>query len=72
MSSPPPPDSYLIDLQARGLLPPAQAATIAAADQARPFSLHYEIRALLYLGITLLAGDWACSFISILTALATE
>ena len=56
MSSPPPPDSYLIDLQARGLLSPAQAATIAAADQARPFSLHYELRALLYLGITLLAG----------------
>ena len=51
-----PSDPYLLDLQARGLLPPAQAATIAAADQARPFSLHYELRALLYLGITLLAG----------------
>ena len=56
MPSPPPPDLYLLDLQARGLLPPAQAATIAAADQARPFSLHYELRALLYLGTTLLAG----------------
>jgi hypothetical protein len=43
-------------LQARGLLPPEQAAAIAAADEARPFSLHYELRALLYLGITLLAG----------------
>ncbi|WP_310394516.1 DUF2157 domain-containing protein [Hymenobacter sp.] len=51
-----PPDHYLADLQARGLLPPAQAAAIAAADRARPFSLHYELRALLYLGITLLAG----------------
>ena len=51
-----PSDPYLLDLQARGLLPPAQAATIAATDQARPFSLHYELRALLYLGITLLAG----------------
>ena len=30
---------------------------IAAADRARPFSLHYELRALLYLGITLLAGE---------------
>ena len=50
-----PPDPYLADLQARGLLLPAQAATIAATDQARPFSLHYELRALLYLGITLLA-----------------
>lgn len=53
---PPPPNHYLADLQARGLLPPAQAAAIAAADQARPFSLHYELRTLLYLGITLLAG----------------
>ena len=51
-----PPDPYLLDFQARGLLPPAQAAAIAAADQARPFSLHYELRALLYLGTTLLAG----------------
>lgn len=56
MPSPPLPDPYLADLQARGLLPPDQAATIAAADQARPFSLHYELRALLYLGITSLAG----------------
>ena len=52
----PPPNHYLADLQARGLLPPDQIATIAAADQARPFSLHYELRTLLYLGITLLAG----------------
>ena len=52
----PPPDHYLADLQARGLLPPAQTAAIAAADQAQPFSLHYELRTLLYLGITLLAG----------------
>ena len=56
MPSSPSPDPYLADLQARGLLPPAQAATIAAADQTQPFSLHYELRALLYLGITLLAG----------------
>ncbi len=54
--SPPPSDPYLAALQDRGLVPPAQAATIAAADQAQPFSLHYELRALLYLGITLLAG----------------
>jgi len=53
---PTPTDFYLADLQARGLLPPAQAAAIAAAERARPFSLHYELRALLYLGITLLAG----------------
>jgi len=56
MPSHPPPATYLAELQACGLLPPAQAAAIAAAEQARPFSLHYELRALLYLGITLLAG----------------
>ena len=49
-------DQYLADLQARGLLPPEQAAAIAADERRRPFSLHYELRALLYLGITLLAG----------------
>ena len=48
--------AYLADLQSRGLLPPEQAVTIAAAEEAQPFSLHYELRALLYLGITLLAG----------------
>ena len=47
---------YLADLQARGLLPAEQAATIAGAERTQPFSLHYELRALLYLGITLLAG----------------
>ena len=49
-------DQYLADLQARGLLPPEQAAAITADERRRPFSLHYELRALLYLGITLLAG----------------
>ncbi len=53
---PPLPDPYLADLERRGLLPPAQAAAIAADEAQRPFSLHYELRALLYLGITLLAG----------------
>ncbi|GAB2856392.1 DUF2157 domain-containing protein [Hymenobacter ruber] len=47
---------YLTVLQSRNLLPPAQADVIAAAERTRPFSLHYELRALLYLGITLLAG----------------
>jgi hypothetical protein len=46
----------LADLEARGLLPPAQAAAIAEDERTRPFSLHYELRALLYLGITLLVG----------------
>ena len=46
----------LSDLVARGLLPPTQAAALAEAERRRPFSLHYELRALLYLGITLLSG----------------
>jgi hypothetical protein len=46
----------LAELEASGHLPPAQAAAIAEDERTRPFSLHYELRALLYLGITLLAG----------------
>lgn len=46
----------LADLEAQGLLSPAQAAAILADERTRPFSLHYELRALLYLGITLLVG----------------
>lgn len=46
----------LADLAAQGLLPPAQAAAIAEDERTRPFSLHYELRALLYLGSTLLVG----------------
>jgi hypothetical protein len=46
----------LADLQAAGLLPPTQAAAIAEDERTRPFSLHYELRALLYLGIVLLTG----------------
>jgi hypothetical protein len=46
----------LADLTAEGLLPPDQAAAIAEDERTRPFSLHYELRALLYLGSVLLAG----------------
>jgi hypothetical protein len=46
----------LADLEAEGLLPPAQAVAIREDERTRPFSLHYELRALLYLGITLLVG----------------
>jgi len=56
MPSSPPPSRYLANLQARGLLTAPQAAAIAAAEAAHPFSLHYELRTFLYLGITLLAG----------------
>ncbi|TPG62315.1 DUF2157 domain-containing protein [Hymenobacter nivis] len=53
---PTPTEHILADLQARGLLPPAQAAALASYEHQRPFSLHYELRALLYLGVTLLSG----------------
>ena len=52
----PPTSRLLADLEARGLLPPAQAAAIAEDERTRPFSLHYELRTLLYLGIVLLVG----------------
>jgi hypothetical protein len=37
-------------------VPPDQAAAIEDDERTRPFSLNYELRTLLYLGITLLAG----------------
>ncbi|OWP62467.1 DUF2157 domain-containing protein [Hymenobacter amundsenii] len=48
--------SFIAELRTRGLLTPEQASTIMADEQTRPFSLHYEIRTLLYVGITLLSG----------------
>jgi hypothetical protein len=51
-----PTSRLLADLVADNLVPPDQAAAIEADERTRPFSLHYELRALLYLGITLLVG----------------
>lgn len=51
-----PTSRLLAGLVASGLLPPAQAAAIADDERTRPFSLHYELRTLLYLGITLLVS----------------
>ena len=50
------PDQFLNELQAQGLVPPEQAALIRQDEQTRPFSVHYEVRTLLYLGIVLLTG----------------
>ena len=47
---------FLDELQACDLLTAPQAAAIADYERRRPFSLHYEIRTLLYLGIVLLSG----------------
>lgn len=49
-------DQFLDELQAQGLLAPEQAAIIRQDEQTRPFSVHYEVRTLLYLGIVLLTG----------------
>ncbi|SHI30895.1 Predicted membrane protein [Hymenobacter daecheongensis DSM 21074] len=49
-------EEIIADLTARELLPPAQAAAIRDYERTRPFSLHYELRTLLYLGIVLLSG----------------
>jgi len=51
-----PTDRLLAELERADLLPPVQARAIAEDEHTRPFSLHYELRALLYLGVTLLAG----------------
>jgi hypothetical protein len=51
-----PTSRLLADLVADGLVPPDQAAAILEDERTRPFSLNYELRTLLYLGITLLAG----------------
>lgn len=49
-------DQLLEELRQRDLLPAAQTEVIRQDEQARPFSLHYELRTALYLGITLLTG----------------
>lgn len=51
-----PADHLIPDLEAQGLLTPAQAAALTHYERTRPFSVHYELRAMLYFGITLLAG----------------
>ncbi len=48
--------TLLADLLARRLVSPEQAARLAADEAARPFSLHWELRAALYLGIVTFTG----------------
>lgn len=50
------PETVLQELQTRQLLPPEQAQLIRTDEVQRPFSLHRELRLLLYLGIVLLSG----------------
>jgi hypothetical protein len=48
--------TILNSLQEKGIISAEQGNAIAAFKGHKPFSLHYELRTLLYLGITLLTG----------------
>ncbi|WP_187318490.1 DUF2157 domain-containing protein [Hymenobacter citatus] len=50
------PVDFIAELRARNILSEAQAAALRDYERTRPFSVHYELRTLLYLGIVLLAG----------------
>ena len=49
------PTNALNELRQAGILSPEQADKIAKIEQSRPFSLHWELRATLYVGILLLS-----------------
>ena len=48
--------TLLQNLQEKGIISPEQSNVISEYEKTKPFSLHYELRTLLYLGITLLTG----------------
>ena len=48
--------NLLQNLQDKGIISPQQSNIISDYEKSEPFSLHYELRTLLYLGITLLSG----------------
>ncbi|MVM35332.1 DUF2157 domain-containing protein [Spirosoma sp. HMF4905] len=50
------PTDVLNELNKQGILPPKQQTEIAAIEQKRPFSLHWELRSMLYMGILLLSS----------------
>ena len=43
-------------LQEKNIITPEQNAIITTYERAKPFSIHYELRMLLYVGITMLTG----------------
>ncbi len=49
------PNDILEHLTKQGLLPPEQRLKIAEIERLRPFSVHWELRAVLYIGIVLLS-----------------
>ncbi len=48
--------NLLQNLQDKGIISPEQNTVISEYEKTKSFSLHYELRTLLYLGITLLTG----------------
>jgi hypothetical protein len=48
--------SILENLTQKGIMPEEQAVQILEYETAKPFSIHWELRSLLYLGITLLTS----------------
>ncbi len=50
------PEKTLQDLQQKGIISPEQRGLITDYEKTKPFSLHYELRTLLYLGITFFTG----------------
>lgn len=48
--------TILQDLQQKSIITAKQSAVISEYEKQKPFSLHYELRTVLYLGITLLTG----------------
>ena len=49
-------ENILQNLQKKGIISLEQSNVISEYEKTKPFSLHYELRTLLYLGITLLTG----------------
>ncbi len=49
-------ENILQNLQAKGIISAEQSNVISGYEKTKPFSLHYELRTILYLGITLLTG----------------
>jgi hypothetical protein len=48
--------SILQSFEQKGIISPEQSTVISEYENTKPFSIHYELRTLLYLGITLFTG----------------
>ena len=49
-------ETLLKELEQKGLISSEQNALISEYERTKPFSLNYELRTFLYLGITMLTG----------------